>query len=194
LISELRWSPEAAESTRDGVDLATLELKASEVAAMRLVARADVAAFLRDLQAGGHAVDELAGKAMRASSAVALVTADGSGPADLLRGGQAVERLWLTATDLGLAVHPWTTATYLVDLVRTEKATIFTPLERETLLDLGTRLDRLFPRSAGRPRLMLARIFVGEPPSARALRLPLERILRFGSSDGTGAFAKEISR
>ncbi len=131
---------------------------------------------------------------MRAASAVALVTADGDRPADLLRAGQAVEHLWLTATDLGLAVHPWTTATYLVDLLRTDQAAIFTLSERETLHDLDTRLDRLFPRSAARPRLMLARIFVAEPPSTRSLRLPLERVLRFGHGGEGATIAKETLR
>jgi molybdopterin/thiamine biosynthesis adenylyltransferase len=180
LVSELRWSPEAAAATRDGIDLATLELSAAAAAAMRLVARADVVAFLRTLRDGGHALEELAGKAMRASSAVALLTSDGDRPADLLRAGQGVERFWLAATELGVAVQPWTTATYLVDLLKTEQAALFAPSEQAAVCDLGTRLDRLFPRSAGRPRLMLSRLFVAEAPSARALRLPLERVLTYG--------------
>lgn len=194
LISELRWSAETAETTRDGIDLATLELTAAEVAAMRLVARADVAAFLRDLQTGGQAVEELAGKAFRSSSAVALVTANGDRPADFLRGGQAIERLWLAATALGLAVHPWTTAPYLVEVLRTDQATIFTQSERDRLHDLGTRLDRLFPQTVGRPRLMLLRLFVAEPPSARALRLPLSRVLSAGRNGRIDPIIEENHR
>ncbi|HEY7035272.1 MAG TPA: hypothetical protein VH482_28295, partial [Thermomicrobiales bacterium] len=180
LVAELRWSPANAAATGDGIDLATLELSAAATAAMRLVARSDVAAFLRSLQDSGHALETLAVKAMNASSAVVLITADGDRPADLLRAGEAVERFWLAATELGVAVQPWTTATYLVELVRTSRATIFTPAECEAVRDLGARLDRLFPCAVGRPRLMLARLFVADPPSARALRLPLERVLRYG--------------
>jgi nitroreductase/molybdopterin/thiamine biosynthesis adenylyltransferase len=198
LVAELRWSPEDAAATGDGIDLATLELSAAAAAAMRLVARSDVAAFLRSLRDGGHALENLAVKAMNASSAVVLITADGNRPADLLRGGQAVARFWLAVTELGVAVQPWTTATYLADLVRTTKAMIFTPSEREAVHDLGARLDRLFPCAAGRPRLMLARLFIADPPSARALRLPLARVLRFGHPDASeptiGLTAKESDR
>ncbi|HEY7035164.1 MAG TPA: Rv1355c family protein, partial [Thermomicrobiales bacterium] len=140
LVAELRWSPEDAAATGDGIDLATLELSAAATAAMRLVARSDVAVFLRSLRDGGHALETLAVKAMNASSAVVLITADGDQPTDLLRAGQAVERFWLAATELGVAVQPWTTATYLVELVRTSRATIFTPAECEAVRDLGARL------------------------------------------------------
>ena len=43
---------------------------------------------------------------MRSSSALAVVTVDGAAPADFVRGGQAVESVWVTAQGLGLAVHP----------------------------------------------------------------------------------------
>lgn len=177
LIAELRWTSEEAQQTGDGLDLAVLELSESQRAMLQVIARPDVAACLREL-GGGAALTEIAAQSVTCASAVGLLSIAGDQPADLLRGGRVVERLWLQATALGLALHPMITVLYMFEMLRTEAATFFNESERATLRGLQARFDNLFPRS-GTP-LMLFRLAQAPAPNTRALRRPIEQVLRFG--------------
>jgi hypothetical protein len=177
LIAELRWTTEDALRTGDGLDLAALELTEAQQAMLRVIARPDVAAFLREL-GGGAALTKIAAEAVTSASVVGLLSIAGDQPEDLLRGGQSVERLWLQATALGLALHPMTTMVYMFEMLRTEAATIFSEAECATLSALQTRFNCLFPPS-GTP-LLLFRIAKAPAPTTRALRRPIEQVLFFG--------------
>jgi molybdopterin/thiamine biosynthesis adenylyltransferase len=183
LMSELRWTAAEAQQSRDGIDLATLDLTPAQSAALKLIARPDVAALLRKLD-GGQRLEESTLKAIRAWSAVGLITVAGQSPAAMLRAGQALERLWLQATALGLALHPMTAILYMFDLLYTEAASIFTKTERSRLAALQTRFDWLFPQARGQAQPMIFRLSRAAPPSERSLRYPIEQVLSFGAPQG----------
>ncbi len=112
LVREVRWTREEARRTRDGIDLATLELTAAEHAGFRMLQHAGVARLLRSWRRG-HALEKLARKAIAAAPALGLVTAPGDAPRDHLAAGRAIQRAWLTASRLALAIQPHTSALYL---------------------------------------------------------------------------------
>jgi nitroreductase len=114
------------------------------------------------------------------SSGVGLVTVGGSSPGCALRGGRAVERLWLEATRMGLAVQPVTALVYLFELLDGSAASIFSGRERDELRGLRARFDALFAAANGGTRLMLFRIGAAAAPSARSPRRPLEAVLTWG--------------
>ncbi len=179
MMAELRWTPDEARQTRDGIAVQSLELTPGEEAALRLLARPDVAAVLRELDSGTvfvHGAD----KAIRAASAVGLVTIDGTEPTDVVRGGRAVERLWLRATALDLALQPMAALTYMFEMLRTDAGAVFSETERVTLLALQARFDQLFPRCRDATKLLLFRLSYAPAPTERSLRLPVEQVLFFG--------------
>ncbi|HEU5101603.1 MAG TPA: Rv1355c family protein [Roseiflexaceae bacterium] len=177
LMAELRWTAKASRQTRDGLDLATLELTGAQLAVMRLIARPDVAAFLREL-GGGAVFAEVAAEAAAGAMAIGLLSIEGNHPVDLLRGGQAFERLWLQATALGLALQPMTTVIYMFDMLRSATASVFTETEQAALLVLQARFGRLFVQSEG--DLLLFLIGRAPAPTARSLRRPIEAVLEYG--------------
>jgi tRNA A37 threonylcarbamoyladenosine dehydratase/nitroreductase len=179
MVDELRWSGDEARGAGDGIPVEALELTAPQRAALGLAARAEVAATLRDL-GGGRAFQELAERAVVRSSAVGLLTVGGSSPGCALRGGRAVERLWLEATRMGLALQPVTALVYLFELLDGSAATIFSGRERDELRGLRARFDTLFAAANGGTRLMLFRVAVASAPSARSPRRPLEAVLTWG--------------
>ena len=179
MVDELRWSGDEARGAGDGIPVEALELKAAQRAALGLAARPEVAATLRDL-GGGRAFQELAERAVVRSSAVGLVTVGGASPGCALRGGRAVERLWLEATRLGLALQPVTALVYLFELLDGSAATIFSSRERDELRGLRARFDALFAAANGGTRLMLFRVGAAAAPSARSPRRPLEAVLTWG--------------
>jgi molybdopterin/thiamine biosynthesis adenylyltransferase len=179
MVDELRWTEAEARRTGDGIPVDALELSAPERAALGLAARPEVAATLRDL-GGGRAFRDLAERRLVRSSAVGLVTVGGASAACALRGGRAVQRLWLEATRLGLALQPVTVPVYLFELLDGSSATIFSSRERDELRGLRARFDALFAAAEGGTRLMLFRLVAAAAPSARTLRRPLESVLSWG--------------
>lgn len=105
MMGEMRWpGPNRA---ADGIDVASLGMDAAELAKLEVAARADVMAQLaRWGDPVGAALGDNTSDRVNASSAVAVLTVDDDRPADYVRGGSAMEHLWICAEQHGLAVHP----------------------------------------------------------------------------------------
>jgi nitroreductase len=176
MMREMRWSPDEARESGDGVDIATLDLRDVDEAGLRLLSSWPVVRFLRSMGMGG-ALEDLSKKAVEAASAVALLTVRGTEPGDYFRGGRAMERVWLAATALGLAVQPLSSLPYM--FARLEGGDGFEGRERAELADLRTRYAGLFEVSPDTGELLLFRLARAEPPGARSLRRPVEAVLDF---------------
>src|SRR5581483_70386 len=177
MMAELRWTPAAARATRDGLDLATLELSAADRAGLELLAKTSIMDELRAI-GGGAGLEKTARKAIAASSAVGLLTAPGDDAASYLRGGRALERVWLAATTRDLAVQPMTALIYLFARAR-HGGELLSPIEMKTLAELQKRYQNVFDIPPGNNAIMLFRIARAAPPSARSLRRELHEILQF---------------
>jgi nitroreductase len=176
MMSEIRWSPEEARESGDGIDIATLDLREVDEAGLRLLSSWAVVRFLRSMGMGG-ALEDLSRRAVEAASAVALLTVSGTAPADYFRGGRAMERVWLAATALGLAMQPLSSLPYM--FARLEGGDGFEGRARAELVDLRARYARLFEVDAATGELLLFRLARAEPPGARSLRRPVEAVLDF---------------
>jgi molybdopterin/thiamine biosynthesis adenylyltransferase/nitroreductase len=170
LVREVRWTPEEARATRDGIDLATLDLSASERAGMRLLREPGVARLLRQWKRGG-ALEKLARRAIVAASAVGLVTTAGGTVRDQLAAGRAIQRAWLTATALGLGVQPHTSALYLFARAFGGGQAAFDAEALEELAELKARAEAVFGLHPA--PVFLFRVFPACEPGARALRRPV---------------------
>ncbi len=105
MTGEMRWP--AGHRAADGIEVGALGLDAADLAKLEVAARADVMAQLAAWGDGvGAALGDNTRDRVNASSAVAVVTVDDDGPADYVRGGMAMEHLWIRAEEHGLAVHP----------------------------------------------------------------------------------------
>lgn len=177
LMAEMRWTPEEAKATSDGVDLATLALSATETTGFQLLRRPAIANLLR-CQEGGASLTTLSAKAINRSSAVGLISIPGWRPQEIVQGGQAIEALWLLATKLGLAAHPMTSLIYMLQS-RFDPG--FTPAETAKLHNLGERFSRLFPCANAHVPLLLFRLSQGQESDLRSLRRPVNEVLTFGT-------------
>ncbi|MEV0076268.1 Rv1355c family protein [Nocardia neocaledoniensis] len=107
LYAELRWP---GEDPRTGIDVRTLDPAPDELAKLQVGRRTDVMDRLREWSAGS-ALGEFTVDRVRSSSALVAICVRaraGGAPdlADYARAGAAVERVWLRAQLLGLAVQP----------------------------------------------------------------------------------------
>lgn len=177
----IRWTPLEVERRRDGMPAETLELAAFERPGIRLLGSwrwARVASGLgltRLLPYRARAI-------YRRSAAIALLSVQGDQREDFVRGGQVLERLWLTATRHDVAFQPITGTTFLLLRRRLVGGEGLNARHRRLLDRLDGELKQVFPECATDSPIMLFRLGLASPPSGRAPRLPLERVLDVAST------------
>ncbi|MBY6367283.1 Rv1355c family protein [Rhodococcoides corynebacterioides] len=103
MMSELRWPGDADPDT--GIDVDTLAMDRTDLVKLDVARRPEVMAHLANWDTGSALGDDARDR-LAATSAVGVVVVDGDGPTDFVRGGRAVQRVWITAERWGLAVHP----------------------------------------------------------------------------------------
>jgi nitroreductase len=173
MVGELRFPGQ--DSLDEGLDVRTLELSPPEMAALELLRRPDVMEHLAEWRAG-QGLGARTRAIVSSSSALAVVTMPRSDPAWYVRGGAAVERMWLTAEQHGLAVQPVSPVfLYAVD----EKDFLRLGGERhvDTLFDLSQRFNELWDLDDGEHVALVLRLSHAPPPSIRSARLPLSELL-----------------
>lgn len=176
-VSELRWGRAQVESTRDGLDVETLELTALDRAGLRLLTSPRSIALVGTV-GGGSGLGGLTRKWVRAAGAVGLLTVPGRDRAAYFRGGRALQRLWLTATARRVGVHPMAGVPYA--MARFERdPEWFTPEQTPRMMALRARYRALFPTPDDHGHVLLFRLTSAEPPTLRSLRRPVEAVLRF---------------
>jgi nitroreductase len=185
LMHELRWTREEVERTRDGIDVATLELTPTDLAGMRLISSWSMMRVLRNIGAG-RGLEKPTRNAIAAASGVGLLTVDGTSLESYFNGGRAMQRVWLAATAQGLAFQPMAALVYVfLRLIRGGRG--FSEAERAELDRLRKDYCDLFETSADRAEVMLFRVGRAGPPTARALRRPVEEILTVEQARTTAA-------
>lgn len=96
---------------------------------------------------------------------------------DYVAAGRAVQRFWLTLTQLGLCMQPELTPLIFSSYVR--NGTRFSKLERlqSLAVKLQGELSRLVDTGSGHP-VYMGRLGAGPLPQSRSLRLPLESLMK----------------
>ncbi|WP_342800287.1 hypothetical protein [Nocardia sp. No.11] len=172
LYGELRWP---GEDVRTGIDVRTLDPAPDELAKLQVGRRTDVMDRLREWSAG-NALGEFTVDRVRSSSALVAIgfRARAAGTPDLAdyaRAGAAVERVWLRAQLLGLAVQPVSPVFLYAD--RREDLRIVSSEFTDTLANI----QRLFQDLLGIPEdenvALVLRLSYAAAASVRSRRLPV---------------------
>lgn len=173
MVGELRVP--GREPLEEGIDVRTLELGSAELAALELLRRPDVMAHLSEWRAGS-----LLGMRTKASvasaSAMAAVVIPRADPIAYVRGGAAVERFWLTADQLGLAVQP-VSPLFLYAVDADERLALVGERNIDAVTELANRFNDAFELTDGERVALLLRVLVAAPPGVKSERLPLEHLL-----------------
>jgi hypothetical protein len=184
MLGELRRP--GVDPTDTGIDLDTLELGPADEAMLAVARRPDVMALLR----GWHAGAALGGNARRSvatSSALAVVAMGGHAPGDYVTGGQAVERLWVVASRVGLAVQP-VSPVFLYARHPEELHELVGDAEGAAGLQvLSTAFARESGLEVGEAPVLVLRLGLAPPPSVLSQRLPLDQVFSRARTAGAPA-------
>ncbi len=174
LARELRWNSHGADASADGIDVATLALPPGGEEMLRLLMRPTVSAFLAEHDLGGGLAD-MQRRALMSTAALGLVTVDARTPFARVRGGRALQRVWLEATAHRLAVHPVTPLS-LFGLLDSDGAELSDP-HREGLEAIAREIDELFAVGDEAPILIIRLHHGSVIAPVRACRRRLDDVL-----------------
>jgi nitroreductase len=172
MMRELRWPN--VDILDWGIDVRTLELDSSDLAKLRVARRADVMAKLAE-QDLGRALGESTRNRVQDTSALAVVTGASPDIVDYVRGGQAIEHLWVKAEEHGLALQPMSPV--FIYAVNDADYPSLSPRFADRL----RQLQQDFMRLTGiRDRYVVLAMRIGYAPSvsARSRRLPARQTVR----------------
>jgi hypothetical protein len=165
-------------ATCDGIPISALSLNPFEYVELRYIMRYwSVARFIAYTGAPYLAALAYADKFLRSSAFIAIL-AKGSGTEDFVRGGRILERLWLTATALGLSIQPIFGA--FIGQLSPNELVGYSALSPR--LHAQVEFAYLSIRKALRVEshdtiILVLRIGRGRPPRVKSLRKPLENFL-----------------
>ncbi len=175
---ELRWTPEQSQASKDGIDLATIELLESEMVGLRLVKDMEVAKLLSTWRAG-KGLERIPRKAVKSASVVGLVTMPDFSPMSFLTGGRAVQRMWLQAAKCDVSLQPMVAALlHFARLVHGDGVGM-PALMKEEFTELYPRFVKLFPGAIGKEPVFLFRLSIANKPSVKSYRIPVDKMLTF---------------
>lgn len=167
MMDELHWPDR--DRLDVGIDVRTLDLDPSDLAKLQISARADVMESLADWDLG-HALGDGIHDRIVSSSALAVVKIKGDHPLDYLRGGAAVELLWIRAQQVGLAVHP-VSPIFLYARNRLELAGLSPEFTRD-LQSLKQQFDEILGLEQDEAPVLVLRLSHHARPAVRSGRLP----------------------
>jgi nitroreductase len=174
-FSHVSWTKEEDEKNKIGFYIKTLELPPPAEIMIKLSRHWPVMRMLGAL--GFNRVVAKQNAAINAASAaIGALMIDNTEPLDFVKAGRAVERLWLAATSLGLALQPLTGVLFFKLIIDAGESAVFSPREQKLITDAYQEASRIFGAD-GKHIAFMFRIGRGDAPSAHAVRFPLGDIV-----------------
>ncbi|MCU0402606.1 MAG: Rv1355c family protein, partial [Algoriphagus sp.] len=175
-IKEVRWTEKDAIETKDGIDVATLELSGTEKAAMGLLKDPRTVKFFRKFLMG-YGLTKISKDTLTSSSAILVLQHRDFSPQAYLEGGKILQQIWIKANMLGLSFQPVTAMLFIFHKVFNEKDHGFTKEEEAEIRKLKHRFDSIFKKDSERQDLFMFRLNKAGEPTVRAYRRNVEDTL-----------------
>jgi len=172
-MAELRFSRAEAEATRDGMAIPTLEAGPFAGPFLKMVRPWPRMALLNRLGAF-HGLTLPTTRLAASAPAIGLLWSPQEGPTTFLKGGRAMERIWLAATAAGIRFQPMTVATLFIRRLLRHGPDAFDPRQQRWLAEAWKLLQELFPVGGDSAMVLLFRVGYGPPSRARSLRRMVE--------------------
>jgi hypothetical protein len=165
LFNMIRWS-RSEESVTPGLYIKTMEFPPPVQVLFRFVLRFWPIVKILNIIGLSRFIPKQSAQGYRASSAFGAIVLTGDTDADFIFAGRAFERVWLTATALGVSVQPVTAIPYLAQRVVAGAATAFVPSHQEMIREANDALASAFHLQGREHIAMLFRVGYGDAPTA----------------------------
>lgn len=176
LGNELQWTREQAHATRTGIGIDTLGLDTGDRVGAYLMTSWPIMQVLHDLELGADL--ERPGRDFKCNGFALLTMPKEDILQTYLKGGRAMEEVWLEATLQNLAFCPSSSSPFMFARLEQGGDDIYSEKEKETLRAARREFLEVFPQVEDDCEILLFRLSEArEAPEARSLRRPVSQML-----------------
>ncbi len=174
-VNEIRWTSEENDKKRDGVDLRTLDITNAEKAGLQISKNANVIGLVNEWNGGG-AFKKLTKKSIASAGAIGVLTMPKANTIDYIKGGRALQKIWLEANVNDVAFQPMSASLFLYirllngNGIGLDEKTIF------KLKAIRPRFERIFQLTKKSQEIFIFRLCKSGEPKVVSLRKPLEEL------------------
>ncbi len=162
----IRWTSAQDREQKSGLYVKTMELLPPQVVIFKLYSFWPIAKILNALGLSKFIGSENA-KIYKQASAFILFSTPDDTPESYLRLGSVLQRVWLTATQLGLSVQPVAGVLYLNQRLVANHLPELSPAQQKLIADAAQSIASIFAAPTEQAR-MLIRVGEANPPTAYA--------------------------
>lgn len=173
---EMKWSPQEAERSRDGIDIRTLGMNTAQMAALAIIRDEEITKSLKNIN-GGNALIDAALSTINTASGLGMITLPRYTYENFFLGGMAMQRLWLKAEELEFAIHPLISPFYLFPRITKGHGEGLDDEEAARLGDLRKKFLSIVPIGQDAAEVFLFKIAKAEKPKIPSYRLSLDETL-----------------
>jgi molybdopterin/thiamine biosynthesis adenylyltransferase len=180
-VNEIRWTKEETETTRDGVDIRTVDLTNSELVGLKVAKDENVIDLVAKWNGGG-AFKKLTLKSIESAGAVGVISMPSKSVIDYINGGRALQRAWICANLNNIAFHPTSASLFLYARLFNNGGGISEKGEAE-FKKLRPQFEKVFNFNKDRGEIFIFRLLKADEPEIKSLRKPLNQIFKNLSDD-----------
>jgi len=174
LGNEIQWTRAEAHKTGRGIGIDTLGMDATDRVGAYLMTSWPVMEVLRDLNLGEDL--KRIGSGFKCN-AYALLTMPKKGLQSYLKGGRAMEEVWLEATLQNIGFCPSSSSPFMFARLEEGGDSIYSELEKQTLKAARQEFLDVFPGADKECEILLFRLSEAAAPETRSLRCPVSEVL-----------------
>lgn len=175
-MKESRWTLDENLATRNGVDLATIDLTPSDLAGMKMAGDWKPVELLAKWR-GGTAFEKMAHRWIDGASALGFLTMPDYSQQSFFEGGRVLQRIWLEATRQGIAFQPVSPATFFFARLLHGKGIELPEWMQDDFSELRELFTQSFTTHPTHGEIFLFRLCVADEPAVKSLRKPIENLL-----------------
>jgi hypothetical protein len=169
---EIRWSREEAERTRDGVELASVDITQSEIAGFKVAGDWKAVELLSKWDKG-NAFKKLSTKAVKSASAMLTFAVDDFNHTQLINAGRVIQRVWILANQQGISIHPMLSPAFFFNRLIHGKGKDIPEKVAGNLGQLRSKFLDVFPLDQGnqhRKEVFLMKVAIADSMGLPSLR------------------------
>lgn len=174
-FSHVSWTKDEDDQKKVGFYIKTLELPPPAQAMFKVFRNWSIMSVLARIGFTGI-VAKQNGAVNAAAAGIGALMVEHTEPIDFVKAGRVVERLWLTATSMGLSLQPLTGVLFFKLRIAAGEAEVFSLGEKKRIMDAYEVASRAF-NADGKHIAFMFRIGQGSDPSARAIRFPIADVV-----------------
>ncbi|MEK6821172.1 MAG: hypothetical protein AABY11_02110, partial [archaeon] len=174
-FSHVNWTKEEDEKKKIGFYIKTLELLPPAEAMFKVFRHWSIMRMLGAL-GFNRIVAKQNGSTNASAAAIGALMIVGTEPLDFVKIGRMIERLWLTATSLGLSFQPLTGVLFFRLKIAAGEGKVFSPREQKLITDAYQEAS-LICKADGKHIAFMFRVGHGDAPSSHAIRFPLKDVV-----------------